>query len=31
MTIRGVLDPRQANQEWAAPKSMKPPIELFDA
>jgi phosphatidylserine/phosphatidylglycerophosphate/cardiolipin synthase-like enzyme len=29
MTIRGVLDPGQANQKWAAPKTMKPPIELF--
>lgn len=29
MKIRGVLDPGQANQDWAAPKTMKPPIELF--
>jgi phosphatidylserine/phosphatidylglycerophosphate/cardiolipin synthase-like enzyme len=28
-TIRGVLDPGQANQKWAAPQTMKPPIELF--
>jgi phosphatidylserine/phosphatidylglycerophosphate/cardiolipin synthase-like enzyme len=27
--IQGVLDPGQANQKWAAPKTMKPPIELF--
>jgi phosphatidylserine/phosphatidylglycerophosphate/cardiolipin synthase-like enzyme len=27
--IRGVLDPEQAAHDWAAPKTMKPPIELF--
>lgn len=29
MTIRGVLDAGQANQDWAAAKTTKPPIELF--
>ena len=30
MKIRGVLDPGQATQDWAAPKTMKHPnIELF--